>query len=133
MLKPRLRDGLLVAFLGGVLFTLVISYSLNILLAPPEKHLETWRTTVDMSSGELISPERDVLHVMSSITWFDDVNHIRAYMHDDEILGGANCEPYLPEFVHCDLYLVRPVEVDDEWVNTVGHELLHGIYGSYHD
>ena len=32
----------------------------------------------------------------------------------------------------CDIYTVRPSKTDDEAVLTLGHEMLHCIYGSYH-
>ena len=34
---------------------------------------------------------------------------------------------------HLDMYVVRPKEVDDEHVTTIGHEVLHCVYGpGYH-
>lgn len=34
--------------------------------------------------------------------------------------------------LRCDIYTVRPSKIDDEAVLTLGHEMLHCVYGKYH-
>lgn len=34
--------------------------------------------------------------------------------------------------LHCDIYAVRPTRIDDEATRTLGHELMHCIYGKFH-
>jgi len=33
----------------------------------------------------------------------------------------------------CEVHIVKPEHVDDEATLTLGHELLHCLYGSYHE
>lgn len=37
------------------------------------------------------------------------------------------------EEYRCDIHTFRPKRIDDQAVVTLGHELLHCIYGSYHN
>lgn len=37
-----------------------------------------------------------------------------------------------PELFRCEIHTIRPTHVDDDPTLTLGHELLHCLYGSYH-
>lgn len=94
---------------------------------------ETWRTTVSMSFDEHIVPTTFITNATYTVHWFPDLNTLQAFLDDRHVLGQSNCEFYQSRnYSHCDLYLVLPKYVDDEWVNTVGHEVLHGLFGDYH-
>jgi len=37
-----------------------------------------------------------------------------------------------PSSFWCDIYIIQPKGVDDENVDTLGHEMAHCLWGSYH-
>lgn len=97
-----------------------------------ELHQE-WKTQVDMSYGQHIRPEYMVENVLVTIFWFPTLEALQAAVGDDQTLGESRCETYIKKnLAHCDLLLVLPRYVDDEWINTMGHELAHGVFGDYH-
>lgn len=54
---------------------------------------------------------------------------------DEPLQGFSYCE-IDPEtnISFCDIYTVRPTVVDGEHTLTIGHEIVHGIYGDeYHE
>lgn len=98
-----------------------------------ESHFQTWQTQVSMSFDEHIIPTVFITNATYTVHWFPDLNSLQKYFDDQGILGQSMCEFYPKKnYSHCDLYLVLPKYVDDEWVNTVGHETLHGLFGDYH-
>lgn len=120
--------------LVAALLVLLVYLSAQTLSSPSFVNEENWRTYVDLSFGESIKPERDVTNIVITVVWFDTLDELRAKLDDPAILGQAHCDAQVVGSLgHCDLYLVRPELVDDEWVNTLGHEVLHGLYGNYHD
>jgi hypothetical protein len=54
-------------------------------------------------------------------------NHRRGFslLRTNAVSGARTCEVYLPSDR-------RPREVDDEGTLSLGHELLHCMYGNYH-
>jgi hypothetical protein len=42
--------------------------------------------------------------------------------------GWDREEPY-----ECEIHIVAPTRIDDEDTLTLGHEMSHCLYGSYHD
>lgn len=45
---------------------------------------------------------------------------------------GIYIEPGSPRY-WCNIYVIQPKRQEDQHVVTMGHELLHCLYGSYHD
>lgn len=96
-----------------------------------EKTSETQRYT-GYHSGQPFEQEHDVRDVLARLHWFDTLEDLQKEFGED-VLGFSECSVAEDQdFAICDLYLVRPQTIDDEWTNTVGHELLHGAYGQYH-
>jgi hypothetical protein len=56
-------------------------------------------------------------------------------LEDDEYLHGfSRCERRVQaNIAFCDIYVVGPGLVDGMHTLTMGHELLHGVLGEYHD
>jgi hypothetical protein len=46
----------------------------------------------------------------------------------NETVSGAD-----PEQLRCDVYVLQPRKPDDQRVLTLGHELAHCVWGSYHN
>ncbi len=87
-------------------------------------------------SGELeeVSPEFEIENVLVTIFWFKNTEELQEYFSEERLVGYSECETK-PEknIAYCDLYLIRPKTVDDDSTTGVGHELLHGLFGSYHE
>ena len=85
-------------------------------------------------------PEYDITSTSIIVNWFDTVEELEAALDDDRYAGMAACE-YFPKFNHsfCELWLVRPIELDtwtdddeqDKW-KTIGHEFYHTVAGEFH-
>lgn len=53
----------------------------------------------------------------------------RAWNYEDGIQGQAL---YSPDDNKCEIIIYKPKRVDDEATLTLGHELMHCLYGNYH-
>ena len=77
-----------------------------------------------------------------TVHWYDSVDEFREAMldmfgeiwDDRQIQAASDCDKQ-PEFniSYCDIYAVRPTMVDDDTTMSIGHEVLHGLLGAYHD
>lgn len=81
-------------------------------------------------------PEFELQNVGITVHWFDTVEALRddiGELEDERIHAASECETK-PEFniSYCDVYLVRPGAVDDDATLSLGHEILHGLWGTYH-
>lgn len=134
MATRKISSGIRGAFIGVVLAAcamMVGDYFDQLRVKTSE--YESWKTTVSMSFDEHIVPKTFITNATYTVHWFPDLNTLQAFLDDRHVLGQSNCEFYQSRnYSHCDLYLVLPKYVDDEWVNTVGHEVLHGLFGDYH-
>ncbi len=82
--------------------------------------------------------EFEVQNVAITVHWYDSkeelVEELGAAFGDRDFSAASDCEKK-PEFniSYCDIYVVRPTSVDDDATMSVGHEVLHGLLGAYHD
>ena len=82
--------------------------------------------------------EFEVDNIVVTVHWYDSVEEMTSEMGD--IFGtrdwsaASDCEKK-PEFniSYCDIYVERPTSVDDNATMSIGHEVLHGLFGAYHD
>ncbi len=91
--------------------------------------------------AEELHPEYDITTTTIIVNWYDTAEELETALEDDRYAGMAACE-YRPEFnvSFCELWLVRPTEVDtwtdmpeqDRW-KTIGHEFYHTVAGEFHD
>jgi len=88
------------------------------------------------SGGELeeILPEFEIENVLVTVFWFETETELQEYFGEERLIGNSECE-VKPEknISYCDLYLIRPKLVDGDATTTIGHELLHGLFGLYHE
>jgi hypothetical protein len=79
--------------------------------------------------------EYEITNVVSTLYLFDTRAEMEEYLEVSGISGYSECfrnEEH--NIAYCDIYSVRPTEVDDDPTTTVGHEVLHGVYGAdYHE
>lgn len=65
------------------------------------------------------------------------VHNVSLRLVDNGLQGFAvwhewpNGEPENTEF-ECQIHSIKPKRIDDRHVTTLGHELLHCLYGTYH-
>lgn len=62
----------------------------------------------------------------------DEVPKLWGFAQWPEWQDQAGTTVEQPELFSCDIHSMRPKIVDDTPTLTLGHELLHCIYGSYH-
>lgn len=91
--------------------------------------------------AEKINPTLDLTSVRVEVSWHDNARDmqraVRAWSPSTPVPAGALGASELRrnretgEYV-CYIFVVRPVTVDDSKSATLGHELLHCLYGDYH-
>jgi hypothetical protein len=91
--------------------------------------------TANADDYERIQKDGEIENVVLTIFWFDTIEDLETAFGEEGLQGYSECERYLKKnLAHCDLYVVRPTYVDDEETLTIGHEVLHGVYGhDYHE
>lgn len=120
---------------GGVLFALVIVATA--LLLNSCENGERVEPTFDRS-GTVVETRVNVHDRLRDMhNAYRDV-HDLSISHDLTGLQGfavwyefPNGKPNNESYT-CEIHIVRPTRVDDSYTLTLGHEMLHCIYGSYH-
>lgn len=101
-------------------------------------------TSLPAHSEDIIKPY-EIGNVLVTFFWFDNYEDLQEYyltkfgdeedeeLVDRRMLGFSGAEPY-PEknICHLDLYTVRPTQVNDRETFTIGHEVLHCVYGPHY-
>jgi len=105
--------------------------------ADPEEVLSDEQSLVCFGEpeGELIVPTHEVTVVVVSVHWQDSPIMLQVLFDDPLLVGYSECEVQEEQnLALCDLYVVRPTHVyGDQFMDTLGHELLHGLFGTFHD
>jgi hypothetical protein len=86
------------------------------------------------SEGQLVTPTSNVSVVVSVFHWQENHEMIQVLFDDPMISGASACEIQEDKNIaFCDHYVVMPKYVyGDPAMDTIGHEVLHGAFGSYH-
>lgn len=92
--------------------------------------------------AEPVVPDGEITNVVSTLYFYETVSAMRedlaeAYPKQD----WSDTEAYSmcwrnaeKNIAVCDIYVARPQEVDGEHTLSLGHEVLHGVYGpKYHE
>jgi len=83
---------------------------------------------------ETVIPEFEIENVLITVFWFENAWELQEHFSESLLEGMSECEIKEDKNIaYCDLYLIRPKFVDDDATTGVGHELLHGLFGSYHE
>jgi len=88
------------------------------------------------AASEPIAKPFEIDTVVVTFFWFDTLAELNAAFPEDDgrLSGWSDCEIYEDHnFAHCDFYVVRPQVVDGEHTLTIGHEVVHGVHGDYHE
>ena len=94
------------------------------------------------SSREPVVPEGgEVVRVVAKFIIFDSERALQYALKTrggcrdcDTTEGISNCKRDLDEGIaECLIMVVRPKKVDDNATRVIGHEIMHGIYGRYHN
>jgi len=96
---------------------------------------------VEFGPGSCIEKPYEISNVLLTIFWFDTEEEMRDYYieqgfgNPDRLMRAFSASEVYEEkgMCHLDVYLVRPTLVDDYETTSVGHEVLHCVYGpDYH-
>jgi hypothetical protein len=79
------------------------------------------------------STDLDLTEVTIRVHWYDDARDIprTEYRTTNAGLAVLKRRTDTGEYV-CDVHVVRPRFIDSSKVSTVGHEVLHCLWGNYH-
>lgn len=79
-----------------------------------------------------IPPTKNTQHLELTITTVNSVTEMRmkVWRYEEGIQGQTL---YSPNDNKCEIIIYKPKRVDDEATLTLGHELMHCLYGDYHD
>ena len=91
--------------------------------------------------AEPLVPDGEVTNVVSTFYVFSTMKALREFLGDEldgdfsDTAGFSDCwRDRAQNIAYCSHYVVRPREVDGEYTLTIGHEVLHGMYGpDYHE
>lgn len=94
----------------------------------------------NIALAEPIVPDGEITNVISTFYFFDTVSELQEYLTDQTGEDFSDTEAYSEcwrneekNIAYCDIYVARPQEVDGEHTLSLGHEVLHGVYGTeYH-
>ena len=147
--------GIARASLRGTLIGVTVAFLLMALInsgtvRAEDRYVEAWVEAEEVVEEELegercyapyapkLSPEFEVENMSFTVYWYDTKEELVEDVGDlfgaRDFTAASDCEKK-PEFniSYCDLYLVRPISVDDDATMSVGHEVLHGLLGAYHE
>lgn len=123
---------------GGVVCEDVYSKDKDPHIEYGELVIEEWVS----DDREVIDPEFEITTVVSVFHLFPNYAALNHTYHldgrsdnGDDVWGWSNCE-WQPDhnYAACDIYTVRPEYVlGDPAMATIGHEVWHGVAGSFHD
>jgi len=83
--------------------------------------------------GEPIVATHYITNVLITMHLYDTKAELQSDLEVDGVKGYSECEINEEENIaYCDIYSVRPTHIDDDATTTVGHEVLHGVFGLYH-
>ena len=88
---------------------------------------------------EKVKPDFELKHTSLKVNWYDTIDEVQQATDTKNIEGMS--EWYVAvdpetgeEFSWCELWVPRPVSVNgDPNMDTLGHEVLHCLMGSFHE
>jgi hypothetical protein len=87
--------------------------------------------------AEPIVPEGEVTNVLVTVHYYDTYEQMWEAFPDEaltEFEGISLCDRNVEKNIAwCDVHIVRNQSVDGEHTLTLGHEVLHGVFGNYHE
>lgn len=97
-----------------------------------------------MNDGERVVPEYEVEYLMTKVNWFDTTQEMRAAVlarnpdwDVSDMEGYSECTPYtegVTVVMSCEIWVERPQFVfGDPRMDSLGHEILHGLMGGFHE
>ncbi len=128
-------------FVRAVVLFLVIASSMLMLGEAFADEKDLYISWVD-EPAESIIPEHWNHNLLIKVSWYDTTEELQEALTARTGVDFSDTEAYSLCEVHyedgddigfCELWLVRPDEVDDYHTTSVGHEVLHGLLGDYHE
>lgn len=92
--------------------------------------------SLSVLADEPVEPEFENTNLLIKVVWFDTIEELQIALDDDEIEAYSECEIYPEETGNigfCEIWVVRAKYVDDDNHSSLGHEVDHGLHGSYHE
>lgn len=102
---------------------------------------EAYAEDVCFANGdELVKPEYIISNLLITVNWFDTEEELaeavsaRGY-EVEESLELSECEIHPEQDIGwCEVWLVKPrTVIGDPFMDSLGHEALHGFFGDFHE
>ena len=96
---------------------------------------------IECAQAEDVVPEYENSNLLLKINWFDTTKELQELLtarnEEDfyDTMAYSECEVFYEDgddIGFCEIWVVRPKTVDKEHTKSLGHEVLHGVLGSYH-
>ncbi len=119
--------------IGWIILSLMIAVPLLTLIFANIK--TELNTATKVAGRERVMPQFEIQNAVLSFFLFDTLEEMREELGPDyeNTVGLSECEWNPAQHIsYCFIWAVRPKFVDDEESCTLGHEVMHAIYGTYH-
>ncbi len=96
---------------------------------------------IECAQAEDVVPKYENSNLLLKINWFDTTKELQELLtarnEEDfyDTMAYSECEVFYEDgddIGFCEIWVVRPKTVDKEHTKSLGHEVLHGVLGSYH-
>ena len=97
---------------------------------------------ISEAHAEDVVPEYENHNLLLKINWFDTTKELQEALtvrNEEDFYDTAaysECEVHYEDGADigfCEIWVVRPISVDKEHTKSLGHEVLHGLLGDYHE
>ena len=98
-----------------------------------------WMCTAPDTEPDEVKPEYEITQLRIVVHWYDsDAEVTQAWQSmggDGEVWGFSECEAQVEyDYGACEIWVPRPRYLEgDPYMETLGHEVLHGLMGRFHD
>lgn len=84
---------------------------------------------------EAVKPEFELTNMSMTVHWFDTVPELQEATGRRDAEALSSCEHYEDlNMAFCEIWVVRPARVlGDAQMDSLGHEVLHGLMGDFHE
>lgn len=118
-----------------IAIVLAILLAFTISEASEAHEIDDLHIHVEFVPYEPVVPEHENNNLLIKVNWYDTVEEVQEAVGHSDVQAYSLCEVHYEDgddIGFCEIWVVRPVGVDDEHTKSLGHEVLHGLLGSYH-
>lgn len=120
----------------GIEIAIVLAILLAFTISEADAHeLDDIHIHVSLAPAEKVVPEHENHNLLIKVNWYDTIPELQEAIQVFDVQAYSLCEVHYKDgddIGFCEIWVVRPKFVDKESTKSLGHEVLHGLLGSYH-